>query len=193
MVWTLITIFGCSQATPETLPMFAPNVKTGSSLQISALMKAIENHDIEGVKQSLSSGMNVNMIDKSKLSPLSLAASKGYSDIVVMLLKEGADVLMYNENEHGTFPLVEAAAKGEYDTVKLLLVQGAEIDQRDKYGDPALNWATYHGHQNVVELLIDEGAELTLVGSGGGTALGTAIQQKHIEIEEVLRKAGAKE
>lgn len=156
------------------------------------LSKAIRDGKVEDVKHIIEAGVEVNaVLSYMQLTPLSLASYQGYVDIIALLLDNGADISAQNKNQYETTALIEAAQRGHLDAVKLLLERGADINQRDGFGDPALNWATYYGHKEVVQFLIASKAELTVIGSGGGTALNTAIAQGHTEIEQILRDAGA--
>lgn len=181
------------QATPiATTPPPSPTADQAALL--TELTRAIRDHNAEDVRRILEAGVDVNVIQSyMQLTPLALASHEGDIATITLLLDHGADIAMYNKNQYGTTALIEAAQRGQVDSVKLLLERGADINQRDRAGDPALNWATYYGHIEVVQILIEQKADLTVVGSGGGTALKTAITQRHKEIEQLLRDAGATE
>lgn len=202
-VFFITSVSACGNATPipptqtplpPTATLSPPTPIVDQTELLEKLTTAIQDENAEGVEQAIAAGVEINVVQPfMQLTPLAFAAYKGNTEIVVLLLENGADVNLYNENQYGTTALIEAAQRGQPEVVKLLLDHGADINQQDKYGDPALNWATYYGHLDVVQLLVDRGCELTVVGSGGGTALKTAIARGHAEIEQLLRDAGATE
>ncbi len=59
---------------------------------MTALMKAVNNNDIHGVKDLIQKGVDVNELDAHQDAPLVIAAYKGYTEIVKELLAAGADV-----------------------------------------------------------------------------------------------------
>ncbi|MBI3162646.1 MAG: ankyrin repeat domain-containing protein [Chloroflexi bacterium] len=194
LILSLLTACGGKITAAPTATIPPPTATPDQAILLPELIQAIRDHNATEVQRLLDAGVDVNIIQSfMQLTPLALASYEGDTTIVTLLLDRGADVAMYNKNQYGTTALIEAASQGQTEVVKLLLERGADINQRDRAGDPALNWATYYGHIDVVRLLIDQKADLTVVGSGGGTALKTAIAQKHKEIEQLLRDAGATE
>ncbi len=199
-ILSFFIISACSPAEPTVTPEPATALPEPTAVStvdqdalLSELVTAINGNQVAEVEGLLASGVDLNVLAKNRLTPLSLAASKGHEEIVILLLEGGADVNMTNSNSYGTAPLIEAAGAGHLEILSLLLDAGADVNQQDRYGDPALNWATYYGHTEIVRLLLEQGADITVVGSGGGTALQTAIKQNHPEIEQLLRDAGATE
>jgi len=76
---------------------------------------------------------------------LQQAAYYGHTEVVKLLLEQGADV--HAENDYA---LRWAAINGHTKVVKLLLEQGADVHVRD---DLALRCAAEYGHTEVVKLL----------------------------------------
>ena len=74
---------------------------------------------------------------------LPLVAKQGYSDLVSMLLDNGADINAQNINERTA--LMKAAQHGNSETIALLLERGASTEPRDKYGNTALMLAVQRG------------------------------------------------
>jgi ankyrin repeat protein len=85
------------------------------------------------------------------LTSLCYAASKGYTAIVEMLLKQGSPVNARATD--GSTALMWAAKKGNIDTVKLLLKNGADPDARDGKGKTALDHATEKGNRKIIDFL----------------------------------------
>jgi ankyrin repeat protein len=85
------------------------------------------------------------------LTSLCYAASKGYTAIVDMLLKQGSPVDARATD--GSTALMWAARKGNIDTVKLLLKNGADPGARDGKGRTALDYAAEKGQKKIIEFL----------------------------------------
>ncbi|HLX41403.1 MAG TPA: ankyrin repeat domain-containing protein, partial [Ktedonobacteraceae bacterium] len=81
-------------------------------------------------------------------TPLSLAAMKGYTEIVATLLTHGATVNAPGPS--GRTPLHWAALKGHLDIVHLLLEHDADPTIRDELGNTAIDWARARGQREVL-------------------------------------------
>jgi len=116
------------------------------------LLEAVIVGDVEKVKDLLTNGAEVDVRDKNGMTPLLLAARKGNSEIVRLLLAHGANV---NAQDHylAWTPLILASALGHKKVVKLLLEYGADIDIKDQNGMTALKYAVKNGYKEIVELL----------------------------------------
>lgn len=84
-------------------------------------------------------------------TPLRLSAMKGHTDIVKLLLENGANVNIRGQT--GRTALHWAALKGHRDTVKLLLDYGAETCIQDELGRTPLDWALIRKHLEIANLL----------------------------------------
>ena len=88
-------------------------------------------------------------------TPLVYASLKGYTDVVIDLIKKGADVNVHTEN--GT-ALFNAANLGRTEIVKILLKEGANVNLGG-YMSP-LQVAAKQCYPEIVRLLIDNGADI---------------------------------
>jgi hypothetical protein len=83
---------------------------------------------------------------------LSVAADRGHTEIVRMLLDAGEDPNRYNPvgGHSHTTPLHQAAGAGHAEVVKLLVERGARIDMKDIlwHGSPA-DWAKHGGKTKI--------------------------------------------
>jgi len=68
--------------------------------------------------------------ERRGVTPLHLAACKGYRDIVQLFFKSGADVNR-QEYEGGYTPLHYAACNGNLAVIQLLLDYGADVNAGD--------------------------------------------------------------
>ena len=88
-----------------------------------------------------------------KLSLLLIKTAKeGYTDLVKLLITEGAEVNY--ADEIGMTALIEAAERGHTKTAELLIANGAEVDKAAINGCTALTLAVRAGYTKTAELLI---------------------------------------
>ncbi|KAG8418076.1 hypothetical protein J3459_006284 [Metarhizium acridum] len=114
--------------------------------------------------------MKTNACDKYKQEALKLAAEKGHSSMVMMLLDGFADPANFDK----------------------LLDRNAVSNYRDSRGRTALILASERGYTSIVlKLLGAEASPNIQEYSGGSTALHFAVRNDHRSIIEVLHLAGA--
>ncbi|KAG8501674.1 hypothetical protein CXB51_003837 [Gossypium anomalum] len=80
--------------------------------------------DLEGIKELLDSGTNVNFKDIDGRTALHVAACQGLTDVVRLLLDRGADV--DSKDRWGSTPLADAVYYKNQDVIKLLEKHGAK-------------------------------------------------------------------
>jgi ankyrin repeat protein len=115
-------------------------------------------------------------------TPLHLAAWKGYTAVVELLINAGAQV---NErNNYRVTPLHKAADDGHIDVAELLINAGAEVNAQDKDGMNPLHWAADRGRIAVVELLIKSNAELNVQDKYGNTPLHLAAENNSVHVAQ---------
>ncbi len=98
-------------------------------------------------------GANVNAADARGYTALHLAVTEKRLETVRELIKSGADV---NAGEYGNkcTPLHVACMVGEKEIVEELVKAGAEIEQADKFGMTAMDYAK--NSKEVTEVLKKE-------------------------------------
>jgi ankyrin repeat protein len=108
-----------------------------------------------------------NIQDEGFLSALNgalrEASSRGYEQIVKILIHEGASVD----------------------------AEGASVDAEGGPYDTALQFAAFWGHESVVRLLLDAGADINARGETVGTALWAATFEEREQIVQMLLTRGA--
>ena len=87
-----------------------------------------------------------------KQAAIHLAASKGQSAIVTILLRSGAEI--DSRDSKGRTPLFHAAKNGHLDTVQALLAAGADPSIEDSEGTGVLLAAVEQGEEEIVEILM---------------------------------------
>ncbi|KAB2085394.1 hypothetical protein ERO13_A05G377800v2 [Gossypium hirsutum] len=88
------------------------------------LMYMANEGDLEGIKELLDSGTNVNFKDIDGRTALHVAACQGLTDVVRLLLDRGADV--DSKDRWGSTPLADAVYYKNQDVIKLLEKHGAK-------------------------------------------------------------------
>jgi len=155
----------------------------GADVNVGNPLKAAASSGHAGtVKLLLDHGADLHVHgweEGNLVSALTVASSKGYQEVVeLLLLVQGVDL----EIGH---PLDLASSAGHEGIVKLLLEKGADANAGD-----ALQAASSKGYKAIVELLLDYGADIDDEG-GYGTALQEASSAGQTAIVKLLRDRGA--
>eukprot|EP00468_Gymnochlora_sp_CCMP2014_P004881 CAMPEP_0167747532 /NCGR_PEP_ID=MMETSP0110_2-20121227/4336_1 /TAXON_ID=629695 /ORGANISM="Gymnochlora sp., Strain CCMP2014" /LENGTH=593 /DNA_ID=CAMNT_0007632449 /DNA_START=314 /DNA_END=2095 /DNA_ORIENTATION=+ len=90
-------------------------------------------------------------VGRGDLTPLMLAAMKGWDESVKILLEYGSDARATNQN--GRLALHYAAERGELSIVERLVAAGSDAEQRDQEGRSALTLAKLNKHADIVTYL----------------------------------------
>jgi ankyrin repeat protein len=115
------------------------------------LMIAIEHEVFEAVKRLTAAGANINHRDKSRFTPLSLAAAIGCAALLLFLgtqphIKLDPDALYY------------AVRNNHLETVKTLVNLGADISQPSSKNDSPIQCAARYDYYNILSYFLDKGA-----------------------------------
>lgn len=97
------------------------------------------------------------------VTPLFLAARRGASGVVSVLLEEGqanTDARSFYEGSYGVSALHVAVKKGHVDAARLLISHGADINAVDEVGKTPLHYAVGRGHFGAVQMLVESGADV---------------------------------
>uniref|UniRef100_A0A182QMF6 Uncharacterized protein n=1 Tax=Anopheles farauti TaxID=69004 RepID=A0A182QMF6_9DIPT len=100
---------------------------------------------------------NVNRKDGvgQGLTPLQIAARKGYPDVARLLLEQGANVQLRDGN--GNSALHFAVERGCVQTVRLLLRYGARVAMKNSHGKSSLELALASEQRKIVRTLLRSG------------------------------------
>ena len=101
----------------------------------------------------------INQEDAQKLTPLMRAAAKGDLKDVTALLGKGADPNVQS-SQQGVTALMCAAYFGHLDVVKALVAKGAKLDQKDRNGGGAVDWAVAGERDAIDQWLTSKGATI---------------------------------
>lgn len=169
--------------TVQVLLNAGAEVNTKSRVRRTALMEAAEKGHTEMVRVLLDYGAEVDARQgrgilrtifrlvkkglpflggsrqphsKSNSTALMMAASKGHTQTVQVLLDAGAKGDA--KNTWGQTPLMMAASGGRTQTIELLLEAQVRVDEKDKQDHTALMAANQNGHIYIAQLLMQAGA-----------------------------------
>lgn len=136
----------------------------------SPLWYAASHGHIELARDLVAAGAEVTVATRDGLTPLHWAALRGFHDVCLLLLDNGADVNARSVVQANT-PLHEVWNNGGQPEIAALLIsRGAEIDAVEKwYGMSPLHYAANKGLTELAAVLIDAGADLALEDRWGRT------------------------
>ena len=120
--------------------------------------KAAFDGNIKAVKRHLNVGVDANAQTRSENTPLHAAADQGHSDVVELLIANGAYVIA--SDVRGWIPLHAAADQGHAVVADLLIVKGADLNARMKGGGyTVLDLANLKEQTEIALLLRKHGAK----------------------------------
>lgn len=106
----------------------------------TGLHEAARTGDLQGLRQRLVAGADLNEKDLSGTTPLIVATTFGQTEIANSLIAAGADV--NGRNNDGSTALLTAALFCRADIIEALLANGADKQARNKAGSTALDVVT---------------------------------------------------
>ncbi|MHA1730657.1 MAG: ankyrin repeat domain-containing protein [Promethearchaeota archaeon] len=115
------------------------------------LWEAAKAGDLDGVKEAIASGADINSMSEWEGTALHSAASGGHLEVVDYLLGAGADPLLKNGVDF--IPLHLAARDGHADVVKLLLEKGGRVPERIYSDVMYVASMSVHGTPQIQEML----------------------------------------
>jgi ankyrin repeat protein len=153
------------------------------------LLKAAQAGSTADVEAALKAGADVDAVDESGNTALSIAAAGGHEAVAQALLAAKADP--DRANGAGLSPLMRAAAQGRDAIVKALLAARADVAATDGRGRTALVHAARSGSVATVKALLAAGADVAAADQDGGTALHGAAAEGHVDVVKALLAAKA--
>ncbi|XP_054454767.1 ankyrin repeat domain-containing protein 61-like [Anoplopoma fimbria] len=155
------------------------NAKVEGSQQ-TALHLSVHYMALSAVPILTGFGADVNAVDSSGMTPLLMAAGIHHKDIMVSLIKEGADVNMGLKHS-GNTPLHLAAVaismkmtqtlEHNISCISELLEQGAEANVVNNAGFTPLQEACSMGNKELVDELLRYGANINKLSKAGENCL----------------------
>ncbi len=123
--------------------------------------------------------------DPQGVTPLMIAAQRGYSRVARILLEKGANVSVKADRD---FTALHCCCQGGHVEVVKLLVEagGSDLEARDRSSCTPLFVAATRGHWQIVRVLIEAGANPNASQSCGSTPLFNAAYSGHLAAVRVL-------
>lgn len=153
------------------------------------LMHAVQNEDVDEIKNLVVHGADVNGKEEDKTTPLFIAVETGNIEIVRTLLDFGANVNARNREKQT--PLMRLDADATPELVNLLVRHGVKLNLIDNEGNTAIMIAADSATPATLKALIDAGADVRLSNKEGQTALMNAVSSGEIESVRLLIQAGS--
>lgn len=166
------------------------DVDAPTSGGVTALHFAVLGSHFEIASILIANKANINATTAFyKATPLSVAVQTGCTDILKLLITQGANINLRRLN--GATALYLAAEKGRLDMVQLLFANHADIELACSSTTPLIA-AAKKGHLDVVNFLLAKQANIhAACRREGGTALALAAKNGHLEVVCVLLEKGA--
>ena len=137
------------------------NTKNESESNSRSIYEIIQAGDIAGVRDFIASGADINQVDKnSGWTPLEIAASNGFTEIVNLLIQAG-DYASKEKNKRFHEALFMPIVRGQLEIVKAFVAVGADVNYLWTCGS-GLHYAMQHNHLEVVEFLLANGADVNI-------------------------------
>ncbi|XP_033740384.1 kinase D-interacting substrate of 220 kDa-like [Pecten maximus] len=111
------------------------------------------SHKAMGVDMLLRAGANPNLTDKENITPLLMAATEGFDNVVKALCKANCDVNIANASVKKT-ALHILAYKGHSECINDLVIAGGDVNMYDKHKRTPLWYAIKNKRIEVVRLLL---------------------------------------
>jgi len=157
----------------------------------TALHLAARANNLDFIKKLLKEVPTLNLVPQNNKgnTPLHLAASEGFSEIVAFFLRQ-ASISDQIRNIYLDLPLHFAALNGQLDIVKQL-VNRNNVNTKGYSGRTALHSASYGGYVPLVEYLLQHGADPNILDDLGYGPIYASITAKNDEVANILLRIGA--
>ncbi|KAK4054812.1 hypothetical protein OIV83_000736 [Microbotryomycetes sp. JL201] len=129
-------------------------------------------------------------VTRTNLTPLHLAAGRGYLTMVEFLTSE-VGAMAEVEDDEGETALHKAAYRGHLNVCQFLVEQAVSVNAVDRDGWSALHNAASRGWLDIGRLLVDAGARVDAPSKHRYTPLMNAASKGHLPFVNFLLKRGA--
>ncbi|XP_019127462.2 ankycorbin isoform X2 [Larimichthys crocea] len=154
------------------------------------LLAAVEHGEVEKVASLLAKkGASAVKLDGEGKSALHVAAARGQTDCLSVILAHGADLSI--TDAAGYNPLHLAAKNNHVECCKKLIQSKCPIDAADSSGKAALHHAAASGNIQTVQLLCELKSPINLKDADGLTPLLLSAKHAHAEVCSTLLDCGA--
>lgn len=121
--------------------------------EIALLFYLIQNGaSLDAINLLLEHGMDLTYTNREGLSALDFAIKYRREDIIKLCKDKGIS-LTKSSRKSGLTPLMLAASFNDVNLMKFLIKEGADINERDKFGMNAIDYAYKLGQKRAAEFL----------------------------------------
>jgi len=170
------------------LPVLIVFVLTAAFACAGEIHDACQAGDLEKVKKLLKEDPEqLQAVTPEGKSPLHMATGWGRKEIVIFLLKEGADIKALNMQ--GGTPLHVAASRNQPECAAILLDNGADIEAiRTEGSVTPLAIAVFKNNLAVAEFFLSRGADLNARIMNGVTILMAAERRASPDMKKLISR-----
>lgn len=155
-----------------------------------SLYEAIRDNNSKKVKSILAKNSELVHSSRRYGSPLLIAAEGGFTDIIKVLLKHGADLNAVDSN--GWSPLISACHFNHNEAVNVLLECGADPNLKCQLGNTSMHAAALNNNVKNMKALKDHGACVNSVNVDGWAPIHRATYSNRTNaVKFLLDECGA--
>lgn len=154
--------------------------------ETSALITSTARGNLKITELLVKNGANINIREKSGITPLMTASYRAHYQVVEYLIENGA--LLEEKDDFGYTALMYAANSGNLYCAKALIKNSANVEAKDNDDSTPIMFAAQHGFTEIVKLLLKNNADKNHKGKHGLNSIDFAKQNKHIETIEILEE-----
>jgi len=158
------------------------------------LYYVIDNKDIVTMNYLIRNNIDITSKNKSMISCLDLAISKGYEILFSLLKNQFISSMNVNiQNSDNEIPLISILKSNQYSLkektylVDILISKGSDVNYSDKSGNTSLIYAIQYKCLSIVKLLVENGANVNYYNpSTNKTILKYAVDSGVLDIVKYL-------
>ncbi|ASJ75109.1 ankyrin repeat domain-containing protein [Granulosicoccus antarcticus] len=152
----------------------------------TAFMFAVLGNQKKTAQWLMNRNADIHVIGSNGWNALSIAAAKGYVDLLQWLIVEHADAQL--RDVYWFTPLMRAVENNHDEVASVLLeLPNTDVNVQDEFGNTSLHHAVSADNAAMVELLLQHGADTNIRNRNGSVAAMLADDKP--DMQSLLRKA----
>lgn len=142
------------------------------------------------VTRLLEDGVRLDVANVSGETPVHWAAKSSNIHALTAMMQRDYGVLSQRDCD-GFTPFIILAQSDNAPIMEWMFLKGTSVEEQDKWGRTALQWACYKGHRRTVQWLLSRFADISHRDHEGMTAVHWAALKGHEAVCEMLINVGA--